>query len=198
MNFVVKNMDSCEFVNVSVNGVSIRHQPDSASDVNLWAKNHFDDFCSKVGSVPKLAPAKKPLRAANGTLIQVKGFFIATLKSKSASRIARIFVMTDNDKDLPLLSKFDLHHLGYLQLDPDGAFATKRVQSDAELDLSHFQRIGNKAAPEVPTSLYWRGQIQAPHRRFRGKTWITAFCFKGDSMPHTFAKTRSRTTQLLC
>ena len=57
--------NQCEHVNVEINGVSIRHQPDSASDVNLWAQNHFDDFCSKINSIPKLIQAKKPLRAAN-------------------------------------------------------------------------------------------------------------------------------------
>ena len=46
--------NQCEHVNVEINGVSIRHQPDSASDVNLWAQNHFDDFCSKIDSIPTL------------------------------------------------------------------------------------------------------------------------------------------------
>ena len=140
-------MDLCRHVNVEVNGVKIRHQPDSASDVNLWAQNHFDDFCSKVGGMPKLAKATKPLCAANGTIIQVKGYFIATLTSKSASRIARIFVWPDYDTDLPLLCKFDLYHLGYLHIDPDGAFETKRVSNlDTDTDFSEdiFKELVNK------------------------------------------------------
>ena len=54
------------------------------------------------------------MRAANGTIIRVLGYFSA-----------------------PLLSKYDLFHLGYLKLDPDGAFASKRVySSDADSDFS--------------------------------------------------------------
>ena len=81
------------------------HQPDSASDVTLWGKNHFKQFCSKLGYTPKLTPAPRLVKATNQSLIGVQGFFRATLCSKSASRVSRIFVRSTDDNDLP-------HHQG--------------------------------------------------------------------------------------
>ena len=110
-----------------VNEIQIVCQADSASDVNVWGKNHFVDFCEQLGHTPKLTRAPKPIKAANKTLIKVDGFFNATLRSKTASRVSRIFVKTANDPDLPLMSRFDLQSLNYIKIDPDGNLAVKKI-----------------------------------------------------------------------
>ena len=109
-----------ECVNVYVNEIKVECQPDSASDINIWGNNHFRTFCNKLGYKPKLQRASRPIRAANKTLIKVDGFFNANFKSKSNSTVSRIFIKSADDPDLPLMSKFDLHCLGYIQIDPDG------------------------------------------------------------------------------
>ena len=64
-------MSVSKFVFASIDGIDVRHQADSASDVNLWPNNYFRDFCNKVGYVPILFQSSNPVRAANKTVIGV-------------------------------------------------------------------------------------------------------------------------------
>ena len=122
-------------------------QADSASDINVWGKNHFKDLCKKLGNTLKLTRAPKPIRAANKTLIKVDGFFNATLRSKTASRVSRIFVKAANDPDLPLMSRFDLHSLNYIKIDPDGNLAVNKVntvENKEDLSEEEFKTLVDK------------------------------------------------------
>ena len=58
-----------KYVNVNVNHIPVRIQADSGSDINLFPKNHFFEYCEKIGYTPKLTPSARPLRAANKTII---------------------------------------------------------------------------------------------------------------------------------
>ena len=86
-------MSVSKFVFASIDGIDVRHQADSASDVNLWPNNYFRDLCDKLGSIPELLQLSKPVRAANKTLIGVKGYFEATITSQHASKQSKIYVM---------------------------------------------------------------------------------------------------------
>ena len=119
-----------DYVHVSVNGITFKVDPDYGSDVNLWPKNYFQQYVEKLGCKPKLLPADRPIKAANKSPIKILGYFPATLSSQHASVVSRIYVMEQELQDLPLLSKYDLHTLGYVRIHPDGAFASKSVNVD--------------------------------------------------------------------
>ena len=127
-----------KYVNVNVNHIPVRIQADSGSDINLFPKNHFFEYCEKIGYTPKLTPSARPLRAANKTLIPNLGWFTVTLSNKHASLVSRIYVMKHEQDDLPLMSRYDLYQLGYMRIDPDGAFASKKV-IQGDLSDQEFQ-----------------------------------------------------------
>ena len=54
-------MDAPKFVYTSVNNIPFKVEADSGSDINLWPKNYFVKYCEKVGYIPKLHPASRPL-----------------------------------------------------------------------------------------------------------------------------------------
>ena len=128
-----------KYVFASANGVEIKHQADSGAYVNLWPKNYFRDYCNEVGYIPELQPTSKPVRAANNTLIGIKGYFVATLASNHASRRSKIYVMKADLSEPPLMSRSDLFHLGYLQIDPFGAYAANSVSQDKYLTEEEFR-----------------------------------------------------------
>ena len=123
-------MDQPKFVYTTVNDIPVKIQADSGSDINLFPRNHFLNYCAKKGHTPKLNPSTKPLKAANKTLIPNLGWFSATLSSKHESIVSKIYVMKQSQDDLPLMSRYDLFQLGYMRIDPNGGFASKKVECD--------------------------------------------------------------------
>ena len=109
-----------KYVYVSINDVVVKHQADSASDINLWPHNTFRESCSKWGFTPQLIPDSKPVKAVNGTSVVVKGYFEATLSSTKASKTSKVYVMAADQNDAPLMSRFDLFDLRYVRIDPVG------------------------------------------------------------------------------
>ena len=137
-------MDQPEFVYTSVNNIPFKVQADSGSDINLWPKNHFLRYCEEKGTVPKLYPSSKPIKAANKTIIKNLGWFPATLTSKYASVVSKIYVQDQEMEDLPLLSRFDLSSLGYMRIDPSGGFAAKRIKNERDLTDEEFKLAVDK------------------------------------------------------
>ena len=74
-----------KYVNATVNNISCRFEADNDSELNLFSRNYFRDFCSKLGYTPKLNKAIKPIWAANLTRINTIGQFSATTSSKHAT-----------------------------------------------------------------------------------------------------------------
>ena len=62
-----------KYVNATVNNISCRFEADNDSELNLFSRNYFRDFCSKLGYTPKLNKAIKPIWAANLTRINTIG-----------------------------------------------------------------------------------------------------------------------------
>ena len=133
-------MSVSKFVFASIDGIDVRHQADSASDVNLWPNNYFQDFCDKLGRIPELFQSSKPVRAANKTIIGVKGYFEATITSQHASKRSKIYVMKADQVEPPLMSRDDLFDLGYLRIDPFGAYAANSVSQDKYSTEEEFKK----------------------------------------------------------
>ena len=133
-------MSVSKFVFASIDGIDVRHQADSASDVNLWPNNYFRDFCDKLGSIPELLQSSKPVRAANKTIIGIKGYFEATITSQHASKRSKIYVMKADQVEPPLMSRDDLFDLGYLRIDPFGAYAANSVSQDKYTSEEEFKK----------------------------------------------------------
>ena len=129
-----------KYVNAVVNDISCRFEADNGSDLNLFSKNYFHDFCKKLGYTPKLNKALKPIWAANLTRIDTIGWFPATISSKHATIKTRIYVMSQNQEDAPLMSRYDLSALGYLKVDPDGGFAAKKIYDSNDMTDEEFTK----------------------------------------------------------
>ena len=95
----ITQVDLSKYVFALVDGIAIKHQADSASDVNLWPNNYFRDFCDKLCYVPNLLQSSKPVRATNKTRIGVKGYFESTITSEHASKESKIFVMKADQEE---------------------------------------------------------------------------------------------------
>ena len=134
-----------KYIYTGVNGCEYKHEADSGSDINLWPHNHFRQLCNKMGYTPELHKSTVPVRAANKTPIEILGWFNATLTSKHASRVVRIYVSKYDQDDYPLLSRHYLYQLGYLRMDPNGTFAAKSISEDNEMSDDEF----NKAVKDL-------------------------------------------------
>ena len=94
-----------------------------------------------MGYTPQLNKALKPIWAANLTRINTIGWFPATISSKHATIETRVYVMTQNQDEELLMSRYDLSALEYLRLDPDGGFAAKKVSDGNDITDEIFSNI---------------------------------------------------------
>ena len=132
------NCNTVKYVYASVNGIRCKFEADSGSDINLFPKNRFTDLCRELGYTPKLQKSSKKVRAANKSEIKCLGFFEATISSRYASIVSKVYVMEQSQDDYPLLSRYDLHTLGFIKVDPEGAYATNKVYSENDLSDEEF------------------------------------------------------------
>ena len=106
----------------------------------MWPYNYFGDFWDKLGSIPDLLQSTKPVRAANKTIIGVKGYFEATITSQHASKQLKISAMNADQVEPPLMSRDDLFDLGYLPNDPFGAYAANSGSQDQCSSEEEFKK----------------------------------------------------------
>ena len=128
-----------KYIYATICDIDCKLEADNGSDINLFPKNYFVEFCQKLGYTPKLQKTTKTIKACNKSVIKTLGWFSATITSRYASLNSKIYVMDQNQQDLPLLSRYDLFQLGYIKVDPDGAFAAKKVTSVQDISDSEFE-----------------------------------------------------------
>ena len=68
---------------VKVDGLEVKFQADSGSDVSLLSRKNFEDLEIFLKQKIPLKKVTKIFRAANFTTINFDGYFIATLKTLS-------------------------------------------------------------------------------------------------------------------
>ena len=124
-----------KYINARVNNVDVEFEADSGSDINLFSRTFFKQYCRKLQRTPKLNKCDKPIYAANDTIINSIGYFYATISNQFKSVKSRIYVMNRENEEAPLMSRFDLFTLGYLKIDPSGKFAAKKITEDND-DMS--------------------------------------------------------------
>ena len=83
-----------KYVNACVNNVEIQFEADSGSDINLFSRTCFRNYCKQTKRRPKLNKCDKPIYAANDTAINSIGYFYATISNPFKSVKSRIYVMS--------------------------------------------------------------------------------------------------------
>ena len=129
-----------KYVNARVNNVEIQFEADSGSDINLFSRTCFRYYCKQIKRRPKLNKCDKPIYAANDTAINSIGYFYATISNPFKSVKSRIYVMSQENEDAPLMSRYDLFNLGYIKIDPTGKFAAKKVSEDGNMTDEEFEK----------------------------------------------------------
>lgn len=93
-----------KYIYAKICDIDCKLEADNGSDINLFPKNYFGEFCEKLGYIPKLQSSTKEIRACNKTKIKTLGWFPATITNRFASLHSKIYVMDQDQQDLPLLS----------------------------------------------------------------------------------------------
>ena len=108
---------------VKVNGLEVKFQADSGSDVSLLSRKNFQDLEFFLKQKIPLKEVTKIFRAANFTTINFDGYFIATLKTLSGQICTtKMHVLNIPPNEDPLLGERDLLQLGLIHYHPNGTF----------------------------------------------------------------------------
>ena len=108
---------------VSVNGLEIKFQADSGSDVSLLSRRDFQDLENYLKTKIQLKKVTKIFRAANFTTINFDGYFTAHLKTLSGQTcITEMHVLNIPPNEKSLLGETDLLNLGLICYHPNGSF----------------------------------------------------------------------------
>ena len=116
-------MDRGPLIPCRINGIRFIFSPDTGSELNIWGRQHFDNYVKLKGTKPDLKPVTHRVRAANGLPLFFAGYFVANLASESTSCRDKIYVLKENFPDPPLLSEKTLLRLGYIKYCERGSFA---------------------------------------------------------------------------
>ena len=98
---------TCKYINARVNDINVEFEADSGSDLNLFSKNYFQQFCNKLQRKPKLIKDDATIYAANDTTINSIGYFYANISNSFKSIKSKIYVMSQENSDAPLMSRYD-------------------------------------------------------------------------------------------
>ena len=124
---------TCKYINARVNDINVEFEADSGSDLNLFSRNYFQQFCNKLQRKPKLIKDDATIYAANDTTINSIGYFYAHISNSFKSIKSKIYVMSQENNDAPLMSRYDLHTLGYIKIDKNGIFAAKKISETNDI-----------------------------------------------------------------
>ena len=113
-------------LNVKMNEILIKIEPDSGAEVNLMDEHQFKSLKKRATEEIELRPSKMKLRTIQGRLT-TKGEFTATISNKQHTVEATIVVITGHMESAPLLGKDTLIQLGMLKLDGQGSLKEKQV-----------------------------------------------------------------------
>ena len=103
------NLDQLPHFTINMEGCSLRALADSGATVNLLSKTDYD----QLSPPPKLSPCETKISAyGSKTNIPVIGKFKATISTENASTVAKICVVSGNEK--PILSWETSQLLGLL------------------------------------------------------------------------------------
>ena len=130
---------TCKYIHARVNDLDVEFEADSGSDLNLFSKNYFQQFCNKLQRKPKLIKDDATIYAANNTTINSIGYFYANISNSFKSIKSKIYVMSQENSDAPLMSRNDLHTLGYIKIDKNGIFAAKKVSETNDISDEEFK-----------------------------------------------------------
>ena len=89
-----------KYIYAKICDISCKLEADNGSDINLFPRNYFVEFCKKLGYTPKLQKTTKIIKACNKSDIKTLGWFSATITSRYASLNSKIYVMDQNQQDL--------------------------------------------------------------------------------------------------
>ena len=107
----------------------MKWDPDSGSDCCIISLHHVKEYEKQQRTKIKLRPVTKIITAANGTFMQFKGFFIASLSSASNTITTKIYVQDMPQQEPPLLNEKSLLELGLMKYCPNGSFVKKTSKS---------------------------------------------------------------------
>ena len=108
---------------VKVDGLEVKFQADSGSDVSLLSRKNFEDLEIFLKQKIPLKKVTKIFRAANFTTINFDGYFIATLKTLSGQICTtEMHVLNIPPNEHSLLGERDLLMLGLICYHPNGSF----------------------------------------------------------------------------
>ena len=123
----VRNKQEEKTLNVKINEVQVRMEPDSGAEVNLMDEHQFKSLKKRTSEKIELQPSKVKLKTIQGKLT-TKGEFNATISNENHEIQSKIIVITGHMDSAPLLGKETLLQLGMLKLDPQGSLRESSVK----------------------------------------------------------------------
>ena len=159
---------TCKYIHARVNDVDVEFEADSGSDLNLFSRNYFQQFCNKFQRKPKLIKDDATIYAANNTTINSIGYFYANISNSFKSIKSKIYVMSQENSDAPLMSRDDLHTLGYIKIDKNGIFAAKKVSETNDISDEEFKTELAAIHKEFASVFLRCWNLFIPHCRLKG------------------------------
>ena len=129
-------MSAEKTVEIQVNDVKMRAEPDSGADVNIMDKYQFKALQHRTNQNIQLQESHVKLRTLASDL-PVKGQFTATIRNNTRGQDAQFVVINKKINSPPLLCKNTLEQLGMLEIRADGSLKEeneKRIKTVTRSD----------------------------------------------------------------
>ena len=133
-------------IQLMVNDIQIRAEPDTGADVNVMDEYQYRALQHRSTSKMELQNSQIKLRTLQNELL-IKGEFEAILRNQTCGKPTKFLVIKGRINSPPLISKNTLMELGMLQIKEDGSFAAQN-EMRIPTDISNIHAVGTRVTHE--------------------------------------------------
>ena len=132
-------------IEIQINDVRVRAEPDTGADVNIMDKYQFRALRNRSDTDINLNESKMDLKTLNSKL-QVKGEFEATIRNATRGSHQKFVVIDERIDSFPLLCKNTLEELGMMEIREDGSLKEENNMKIKVVKGNSVEEIVNKHA----------------------------------------------------
>lgn len=166
-------------VEIQINDVIVRAEPDSGADVNIMDKYQFKALQHRTQTDIRLEESAINLRTLTSNL-PVKGQFTATVRNTTRGKQAQFIVIDERINSPPLLCKDTLEQLGMIEIREDGSLK--------EQNEEQIKTVKKKAITEIMNDhkeiFEGVGKIKGMRASFTMKTGAVPIAQKPRNIPY--------------
>ena len=182
-----KRMSAEKTVEIQVNDVKMRAEPDSGADVNIMDKYQFKALQHRTNQNIQLQESHVKLRTLASDL-PVKGQFTATIRNNTRGQDAQFVVINKKINSPPLLCKNTLEQLGMLEIRADGSLKEENEKRIKTVTRSDKEKKITDIFDEYKNVFQGVGKIKGMKASFTMKENAVPIAQKPRNVPYYLQK----------